>query len=224
MSNPRKPTVDEVMRKYGSKIENKIGKNEFTPQNYSQAYLTFKEEIGKEFAGYEKWAHTLGKTIKINSSAKDRKKIDPLFVWYTVGKKINTFIKKNKIEKEEETIFWNQFYTRSTLIHKRVLSDKINSTRNDFRTACLLAKFPFKIIKKVGPWAMWREILTYKLFLNDRRILNWVIRELIKKPQTRDNARPFLKVITNRFKRMETTILSDKELVKKIKEIKIIKK
>ncbi len=76
MSNPRKPTVDEVMRKYGSKIENKIGKNEVTPQNYSQAYLTFKEEIGKEFAGYEKWAHTLGKTIKINSSVKDRKKIE----------------------------------------------------------------------------------------------------------------------------------------------------
>jgi len=201
----------------GNRVEYKSSKFILTPKDIQKAD-DFDLELTESIKKIEDYL------LRKKVLSKDRKKIDPLFVWYTVGKKINTFIKKNKIEKEEETIFWNQFYTRSTLIHKRVLSDKINSTRNDFRTACLLAKFPFKIIKKVGPWAMWREILTYKLFLNDRRILNWVIRELIKKPQTRDNARPFLKVITNRFKRMETTILSDKELVKKIKEIKIIKK
>lgn len=75
MSKNRKPTVDEVLRKYGSKIETQIGTNETTPQNYSQAYLTFRDEIGKEFVGYEKWAHTFGKSIRVNPSKKDEAKI-----------------------------------------------------------------------------------------------------------------------------------------------------
>ena len=80
MPKPRKPTVEEVLRKYGSKIESKIGTTDLKNKNYSQSYLKFKQEMGKEFKGFEKWAHTLGKTFKITPSKKDeiaaRKKIE----------------------------------------------------------------------------------------------------------------------------------------------------
>ena len=67
---------------------------------------------------------------------------------------------------------------------------------------------------------MWRDILVYKVLLNDERLLNYVINYLIKEPKTVHGSRPFLKAINERFKRMETTLLTDKELFKKIKEIK----
>lgn len=199
----------------GNKIEYKSAKFILTPQDIKEAD-TFDIELIQTIKNIENYL------LRKGALSRDKKKLDPLLVWYIVGKKINEFINEHKIEKEEKQIFWNQFYNRRTLIHKRILSKKSVSTKNDFQIASLLAKFKFKVIKKVGPWAMWREILTYKLFLSDKRILNWVINELIKNPRTRDNARPFLKTVANRFKRMETTMLTDNELFKKIKELSLL--
>ena len=76
MSTKEKPNVNDILKKYGSKIEGKINSTSLKKnREYSQEYVKFKKEIGKEFKGYEKWAHTLGKTFRINPSSKDSAKL-----------------------------------------------------------------------------------------------------------------------------------------------------
>ena len=67
-----KETVDKILRKYGSKIESEINSDS---GNYSSSYETFKEELSKEYSGYERWANSLGNIIKIKPSKKDEEKI-----------------------------------------------------------------------------------------------------------------------------------------------------
>ncbi len=73
--NPvRKPTVDEIMRKYGSKLEGKIKTTDVGASKYSNSYLSFRKEMTSELKGYERFAKSLGSFIKVNVSEKDRKK------------------------------------------------------------------------------------------------------------------------------------------------------
>jgi len=195
----------------GNKIEYKSSKFILTPQDIKNAD-TFDLELSQTIKKIEAYL------LKKKALSRDKKKLDPLLVWYTVGLEINEFIKKHKIEKDDERFFWYQFYNLSTLLHKKNLA-KVFITRNDFKTALLITKFSLKTIRKVGPWTMWRDILLYKVLLNDERLLKYVVDYLIKKPKTVHGSRPFLKAINERFKRMETTLLPDKILFKKIKEI-----
>jgi len=196
-----------------NKIEYKSSKIVLTPQDIHDADV-FDKELKKTIREIE------NHLLKKGALSRDKKKLDPLLVWYTVGKEINKFIKKHKIEKDEEQFFWYQFYNHSTLLHNKSLN-KVFITRNDFKTALLITRFSLRTIKKVGPWTMWRDILLYKVLLNDERLLKYVVDYLIKNPQTVHGSRPFLKAINERFKKMETTLLSDKELLKKIKEARI---
>ena len=76
MSMNEKPNVDDILKKYGSKIEGRINSTSLKKDSeYSQEYLKFKNEISREFKGYEKWAHTLGNSFRIKPSAKDELKI-----------------------------------------------------------------------------------------------------------------------------------------------------
>lgn len=181
-----------------------------TPQDIKQAD-EFDLHLNETIKEIEKIL--LGRKI---ISRKSKKK-DPLQVWYIIGKHINKFLRKYPIVTGEEDLFWNYLYGRSLLIHKGVPRHKVGQTRNDFKTASLLARYPFKMVRKVGPWALWREIIGYRTFLKDERILRFIINELIKKPRTRDEARPFLKSLAGRFKKIDTSILNDKELLKMLK-------
>jgi hypothetical protein len=152
-------------------------------------------------------------------SEKGTKK-DPLLIWYIIGTEINRFLKENNLNREDEVYFWENLYNRSVLINKNIPKNKISLARNDFKTASILAKYySFDYVSKVGPWALWREILSYKVF-QDKRIFKWLIRILIKMPRTRDEARPLLKAIADRFKRIDTFILNKKELLSKLGDIK----
>ena len=152
--------------------------------------------------------------ILINSDAlsKKNKKKDPILVWYTVGEHINNFLKKHPFDSEDENLFWNYLYGSSPLIHKGIPSNKVSKVRNDFKTASLLAQYPIKIIRKVGVWSLWREIIGYRIFLGDKRVIEYVIKEFIKKPRNRDEARVFLQTLAQRLKKIDTSILDDKEL------------
>lgn len=148
------------------------------------------------------------------------RKYDMLGAWYLIGTKINSFLKENKVSIEEENFFWNQLYGRSLLIGKDVPKNKVSKTRNDFRIASLLANIPKKKLQKIELWALWREVLTYKA-CRDERVLDWIIRGIEEiNPQKRNDARPFLKATTARLKRIETTVLSDNELIKKLREVR----
>ena len=71
----RKPNVDEILSKYGSKIERKIGTSGNNSSGYSKAYDRFKKEMAPEWTRYEKWCHSLGSVIKLKVSKKDEEKI-----------------------------------------------------------------------------------------------------------------------------------------------------
>lgn len=159
--------------------------------------------------------------LKSGTLSQSGHKKDPLIIWYKVGHAINNFLKKFPVAKKEEKIFWNNLYNYR-IINKSIPLTKIGENRNDFKIASLLSKYSFVIVKKVGPWALWREILSYKNIKEDSRILKWVIKELVDNPRTRNETRPLLKAIAARFKRMDTTILNDRELLRKIKEIKVV--
>jgi len=69
--------VDEILRKYKSKIESQM--RGFDTQNrktdFSQEYLRFKEEMSPEISRFERWCKSLGNIIKLKISEKDSLKI-----------------------------------------------------------------------------------------------------------------------------------------------------
>jgi len=73
---PRRPNIDEILRRYGSKIESKVNTNSLSGKSgYSQAYSTFKEEMAPAWSKYEKWCHSVGNIIKLKVSKKDEVKV-----------------------------------------------------------------------------------------------------------------------------------------------------
>lgn len=142
----------------------------------------------------------------------DKKKTDPLKAWYLIGSSINKFLEKNNVLKSEENLFWAYLYGRSTLLNKTMPKNKVSSARNDFKTAALLARYPFKTVENVGSWSVWRELLGYKAFSNDKRILDLVIDKLIEFPKKRNEARAFFKTLSDNFRNLDTTVLKDEEL------------
>lgn len=77
MPAPKKE-IEDILRKYGSKIESRI--STFSPRiknrNYSQEYLKFKQEMAPEISKYEKWCKSVGSIIKLKISEKDKAKIN----------------------------------------------------------------------------------------------------------------------------------------------------
>ncbi|MEA3414539.1 MAG: hypothetical protein U9Q99_03390 [Nanoarchaeota archaeon] len=67
-----KPTVDEVLKKYGAKIEGQINTDK---TNYSKSYSKFKDEISNEYTKYEKLCIAVGNIVKIKPSEKDKKRV-----------------------------------------------------------------------------------------------------------------------------------------------------
>jgi len=199
--------------KKGEQVEYKSNKKILTPQDIKEADK-FDLFLNKEIKEIEKVL------LKEKVISEKGVKKDPLKVWYIIGKHINEFLESKHVVREDEHLFWDYLYGRSSLINKTLPLTVISKTRNDFKIAFLLAKYPLKLIRSVGHWALWREILGYNIFLNDKRVLNFVINELIKFPRTRDKARPFLKSICNRFKKIDSSVLNDKELSRILKKIK----
>lgn len=67
--------VNEILRKYGSKIEGKLQISENKKTDYSQEYVRFKEEMSPEISRYERWAKSLGNVIRLKVAEKDAVKI-----------------------------------------------------------------------------------------------------------------------------------------------------
>ncbi|HNZ51989.1 MAG: hypothetical protein BWY36_00073 [Candidatus Diapherotrites archaeon ADurb.Bin253] len=75
MQPNKKPTVDEILKKYKDKIEGQIKTTDIGSFKESKSYTKFKEETQKELTTYERWCNTLGSIIKMNPSKKDEEKI-----------------------------------------------------------------------------------------------------------------------------------------------------
>jgi Flp pilus assembly protein TadB len=70
-----KPNVDDILNKYGAKIEKQIGTVGQSKNDYSTEYLKFKQEMAPDLTKYEKWCHSLGSIIKIKISSKEEEKV-----------------------------------------------------------------------------------------------------------------------------------------------------
>ena len=74
-SNPyRKPNVDDILKKYKSKIEGQIETSSVN-YNYSREYNQFKQEMAPQLTRYEKLCKSLGSFVKIKISEKDENKL-----------------------------------------------------------------------------------------------------------------------------------------------------
>jgi Flp pilus assembly protein TadB len=74
------PTTEDILRKYGSKIESQMksyGGNSGGNSNngFSKSYKDFKNSMVHEPTKYERWCKSLGSVVKMKVSDKDRDKI-----------------------------------------------------------------------------------------------------------------------------------------------------
>jgi len=204
----------KIRKKNKSKetVQYKSAKRILTSQDIKEADR-FDDALSKKIKEIEKIL------LKNKMFSPENRKSDMLRFWYLIGTRINKFLKENKVSPEEEQLFWSHLYECSSVINKTIPTTKISKTRNDFRIASLLAYHPLSKLQKIGLWALWREIITYKAF-RDERVLNWVLKEIEQSlPKTRDETRPFLKAVSKRLKKIDTTVLNDKELLKKLEEV-----
>lgn len=70
-----KPNVNDILSKYGAKIEKQIGTIGQSKVDYSREYVKFKQEMAPDLTKYEKWCHSLGSVIKIKISSKEEEKV-----------------------------------------------------------------------------------------------------------------------------------------------------
>ncbi|MDD5700266.1 MAG: hypothetical protein PHH00_03720 [Candidatus Nanoarchaeia archaeon] len=75
-SNPYlRPDVNDILKKYGRKIESQVNTTGSNGSGFSQAYSTFKEEMAPAWTRYERWCHSLGNVIKLKIAKKDELKV-----------------------------------------------------------------------------------------------------------------------------------------------------
>ncbi|MFH1365504.1 MAG: hypothetical protein ABIH28_02895 [archaeon] len=78
MIDSKDPRIEELFKKHGAKIEQKINSfdsSEDPSSNFSREYSKFKQEMAPEFTSYERWCNGLGSVFHINLSEKDEKRI-----------------------------------------------------------------------------------------------------------------------------------------------------
>ncbi len=71
------PTTDEILNKYGGKIESQLNKTNLTGSPaFSKEYQQFKMDMLPELSRYERWTKTLGNLLNIKLAPKEHEKID----------------------------------------------------------------------------------------------------------------------------------------------------
>lgn len=75
MKSSGNPSVDDVLQKYGAKIEGQIKTDSLSSSNWSQSYSRFKSEMAPDLSRYERWCKSLGSVIKLKLSEKDELKV-----------------------------------------------------------------------------------------------------------------------------------------------------
>lgn len=65
------PNVDDILKKYGAKIDSQVRSYKPTTTNFSKSYNDFKASRIHQPNSYEKWCKSLGKSVKMKLSEKD---------------------------------------------------------------------------------------------------------------------------------------------------------
>jgi hypothetical protein len=67
--------VDEILRKYGGKLEEQVKSDNTNVQEFSRDYLRFKQSLMPELTRYERWCHSVGSMISLKLAKKDSDRI-----------------------------------------------------------------------------------------------------------------------------------------------------
>ncbi|MBU2616603.1 MAG: hypothetical protein KKB79_01320, partial [Nanoarchaeota archaeon] len=67
--------VDEILRKYGSRIESRMSGFGKKGVDYSKEYVNFRQEMSPSISRYERWCKSIGSLVKLNVSEKDSAEI-----------------------------------------------------------------------------------------------------------------------------------------------------
>ncbi len=100
MPSEKRLDANDVLKKYGSKLEGQIKTTELGVIQDSKSYLKFKEERERELTNYERWCKTLGSAIKLKVSEKDSVKMQKhiesahldIEPWQAINLSVMTFI------------------------------------------------------------------------------------------------------------------------------------
>lgn len=68
-------STEDILKKYGSKIERQMKTYDSGEEKFSKSYETFKSSMMPEFSRYEGWCKSLGKIISMKVGEKDKVKI-----------------------------------------------------------------------------------------------------------------------------------------------------
>jgi len=186
----------------------------------SKSGLMSKKEISK--------AEKIYKELSVNLLALEKKLIkekNVLKKWYKVGLVLKKIVKKYKLQElNEYGTFWISIYDYvPVLIQKNTIPKRsMGWKQNHFYQCMLMSEYDWKIVTSVGNWAIWREIFDNKKIIEDNRILSWVIEKLkdMKKYKLgHKNIRPFLYAISKRLNKIDTSVLTQKELYYKLNEV-----
>jgi len=148
----------------------------------------------------------------------DETNLDIFTIWYKRGRAANEIIDRYSLTNEEKKYFWQMLYGAMNIKIPDTAS-KSHTRRNDFLTASILADYKLNELKQVGTWSLWREVVGSVKVSEDERVAQWIIDYILKhKIITRDGARPLLKFVRNRLKNLETGLLTQDELFRKLNE------
>ena len=81
--NDKKPSTEDILRKYGAKIERDMrgfrssedAEGGANPEEYSRGYQEFRQAMTPQFSRYEKWCKALGNFFHVKVGEKDKNKI-----------------------------------------------------------------------------------------------------------------------------------------------------
>lgn len=160
--------------------------------------------------------------IKEGTLTKDGTKKDTLKIWYEVGKLLKKIATKYKIiGTTDESFYWQVIYEYVSPRIQKKSAPKRSSVwkRNHFRLCSIMANRSWDEVKSVGTWSVWRDIFDNAKLLEDDRVFDWVVNTIRQSGLGHKQLRPFIHATRRRLKKIDTTVLTDNELMTKLHEI-----
>lgn len=168
--------------------------------------------------------HLESEWIKKRMLTKGGVKKDTLRIWYELGEVLRKISEKYGIVgTTDEPFFWQVIYEYVSPRVQKNPPPKRSSEwkRNHFRLCSLMASRSWDEVKSVGTWSVWRDIFDNSKLLEDDRVFEWVVDTIKRSGVGHKELRPFIHSTRKRLKKIDTSILSDSELLSKLQEVKV---
>lgn len=157
-----------------------------------------------------------------------------LRLWWELGRRLS-FLRDMNVGDERDRIWlWRACYDHCGQLNpskdgKLSVRAQSRLKNSHFRYAELLGRLDWSTAKAIGLWDSWCGICDSECFQNDERFVSWIknrakrakspIGQLLRARKHQDLFRNLAKRIRHRFKKMDTSVLSPKELFVELDEV-----